>query len=168
MRRRRTWIRPWRNCLQSNMPQIKVCVVAAMLALGFRAHAQVLRPVTWTCTARRTGPTEALLIFTATIEGSWHIHSQRVREGGPVPTRFGFDPSDDFSLAGPTTEPHPIRRLDAVFNMTVGVFEQYVLFQQRIHLWADQVTVKGELVYMACNESRCCPPVTEEFNIMVK
>ena len=127
-----------------------------------------LAPVTWTFSAQRIGASQADLIFTARIDADWHIHSQRVRNGGPVQTKFGFEESDAYSVQGTVSEPPAIRREDGPFQMTVGMFEQTAVFRQRIRLWSDKTDVKGFVRYMACNATSCIPPQTVEFEIAVK
>ena len=127
-----------------------------------------LAPVTWTFSAQRIGASQADLIFTARIDADWHIHSQRVRNGGPIPTKFGFEESDAYSVQGTVSEPPAIRREDGPFQMTVGMFEQTAVFCQRVRLWSDQADVKGFVRYMACNATSCIPPQTVEFDITVK
>ena len=127
-----------------------------------------LAPVTWTFSVERIGASQADLIFVARMESPWHIHSQRVREGGPLATKFAFEESDDFSLMGSVTEPGAIHRLDAPFRMFVGMFDQTAIFRQRIHLWYDRVAVKGFVRYMTCNDTSCLPPQTAMFDMEIK
>jgi hypothetical protein len=144
-----------------------LALVAALLASG-AVQAQILKPVTWSYGAKKTGPHEAILSFKATIDEGWHVYSQHVKEGGPVPTKFTFTPSAGYVLDGATTEPEPIKRMEKVFNMEVGFFTGSVIFQQKIKLKAGQTTVAGQLEFMTCNDSQCLPPEDIDFSISVK
>ena len=142
-------------------------LVGTLLA-GGAANGQILKPVTWSYGAKKTGPNEAILFFNATIDEGWHVYSQHVKEGGPIPTKFTFTASKDYALDGPTTEPQPIKRMEKVFSMEVGFFVNNVIFQQKIKLKADQTTVSGQLEFMTCNDMQCLPPEDINFSIPVK
>jgi DsbC/DsbD-like thiol-disulfide interchange protein len=144
-----------------------LALVTALLATG-TVKAQILKPVTWSYGAKKTGPNEATLYFKATIGEGWHVYSQHVKEGGPVATKITFTPSPGYVLNGPTTEPQPIKRMEQVFNMEVGFFEKSVVFEQKIKLKAGQTTVKGQLEFMTCNDSQCLPPEDIDFSIALK
>jgi thiol:disulfide interchange protein DsbD len=150
------------------MKRLSVLVLVAALFASGTAEAQILKPVAWTYGAKKTGPNEVTLFFKATIDTGWHVYSQQVKEGGPIPTKFTFTPSVDYVLDGPTGEPQPIKRMEKVFNMEVGFFTRSVIFQQKIKLKAGQTTVRGQLEFMTCNDSQCLPPEDIDFSILVK
>ncbi len=139
------------------MKQLSVLALVAALLSSGAAGAQILKPVTWSYGAKKTGPNEATVFFKATIDDGWHVYSQHVKEGGPIPTKITFTPSSDYVLDGPTTEPQPIKRMEKVFNMEVGFFTRSVIFQQKITLKAGQTMVRGQLEFMTCNDSQCLP-----------
>jgi thiol:disulfide interchange protein DsbD len=142
-------------------------LVGTLLA-GGAANGQILKPVAWSYGAKKTGPNEAVVFFKATIDNGWHVYSQHMKEGGPIPTKFTFTPSNDYALDGPTTEPRPIKRMEKVFNMEVGFFVNSVIFQQKIKLKAGQTAVSGQLEFMTCNDSQCLPPSDIDFSIPLK
>lgn len=142
-------------------------LVGTLLA-GVAANGQILKPVTWSFGAKKTGPNEAVLFFKAAIDEGWHVYSQHVNEGGPIPTKFTFTASKDYAMDGPTTEPQPTKRMERVFNMEVGFFVNSVIFQQKIKLKAGQTKVSGQLEFMTCNDMQCLPPEDIDFSIPVK
>ena len=132
-------------------------------------HAQVLRPVRWSYTAKRISKTEAVLFIKATIDEDWHIYSQTVPDRGPTRTSFTFSPSKNYALIGTPLEPKPISRFEKVFGIEVAYFENSVIFQQKVKLNVHgPVTVNGSLEYMTCNDEKCLPPETVPFSIMIK
>jgi len=149
---------------------MKKIIVLALCTFAFAAtlKAQVLTPVRWSYGAKKISNTEAVVFFKATIDPGWHIYSQHVADGGPVKTSFTFKASTDFTVDGVTAEPKPISRMEKVFNMEVGYFENSVIFQQKIKLKTGQTTVSGTLEYMTCNDHQCLPPDDIDFNIPVK
>ncbi|HWZ03469.1 MAG TPA: protein-disulfide reductase DsbD domain-containing protein [Mucilaginibacter sp.] len=143
-------------------------ITAAAVLSTFSATAQILEPVKWSYAAKRTSPTEAVVFIKATIESGWHVYSQFVKDGGPVKTTITFAPSKNYTLIGNTIEPAPISRMEKVFNMEVGFFENSVIFQQKVKLKTAQTTVSGKLEYMTCNDQKCLPPEDIDFSIPVK
>jgi hypothetical protein len=146
----------------------KLIIVSVLLLSVVTLKAQILTPVTWSYAAKKTSPTEAVIFLKATIDNGWHVYSQFVKEGGPIKTTIKFTPSAAYTLVNGTIEPKPVTRMEKVFGMEVGFFENSVIFQQKIKLKKGQVTVKGTLEYMTCNDEKCLPPTTEEFSIPVK
>jgi len=62
------------------------------------SYAQVLEPVKWSYEAKVLNDKEAELIFTATIDDTWHLYSQDLPPGGPVRTSFNFESLDGFQF----------------------------------------------------------------------
>ncbi len=143
-------------------------IYLSLLAVFFAAttFAQIEAPVKWSYAAKRIGPTEAVILVKATIDAGWHIYSQNIKEGGPVPTTFTFAPSKDYVLVGKPMEPKPISKYEDSFKMNVAYFETSAIFQQRIKLKkAGATTVKGKVEFMTCNDRKCLPPDEAEFTV---
>ena len=144
-------------------------LVVILLGISSLAQAQIERPVTWTFAAKPGAAGEATLTATATIAGSWHIYSQFIEDGGPVPTSFEFSPSPDYELVGKVAEsPAPVKAFEKAFNMNIAYFPKRAVFSQKIRLKAPQATVKGTATFMVCNDEKCLPPDEQEFSIEVK
>ncbi|WP_179412385.1 protein-disulfide reductase DsbD domain-containing protein [Mucilaginibacter sp. E4BP6] len=151
------------------MKKIKIGILFLLILLSANAlKAQILTPVHWSYGAKRISKTEAVLFMKAIIDNGWHIYSQTVKDGGPIKTAFTFTPARGYSLIGNTAEPKPVTHFEKVFGMDVSYFENSVIFQQKIKLNADQVTVKGQLEYMTCNDKQCLPPEDLDFEVVVK
>jgi hypothetical protein len=143
-------------------------IITVLILFALQSKSQILQPVKWSYAAKKTSATEAVVFIKATIDAGWHVYSQFVKDGGPVKTTIDFSPSNTFTLVGKTTEPQPITRMEKVFGMEVGFFENSVIFQQKIKLKARRVTVSGKLEYMTCNDQKCLPPDDIDFSIPVK
>ena len=125
-------------------------------------------PVKWSFSFKKISDTEADLILKAAIEPGWHVYSQFIEEGGPIPTSFKFNKSPDFSLVGKVSEtPKAVSAFDPNFSMKIAWHEKQVSFVQRIKLNKPKTEVKGVLEYMVCNDEKCLPPTEVEFNIPV-
>lgn len=129
---------------------------------------QILKPVKWSYASKRLSSTVAIVYFKATIDKSWHIYSQNLKEGGPVKTSFKFKTSKDFTLSGKTLEPKPITRFEKSFGMNVSFFENSVIFSQKINVKMLKTYVSGTLEFMVCNDKQCLPPDEIAFSIPVK
>lgn len=132
--------------------------------------AQVLDPINWKFEYKKVTNKEIDLFFRAEIEDKWHLYSQDIAEGGPIPTSFAFSPSDHYRLSGKTIEiTIPEIRHDPSFGMDIKMFSHEALFKQRIVLLTDQdFTLEGNVEYMSCDDSRCLPPETQEFTFDLK
>lgn len=147
----------------------KFLLASLVLLATVSAKAQIINPVHWSYAAKKTSPTEAVVLLKATVDKGWHIYSQTVKDGGPIKTSFTFDPSAAYTLAGKTQEPKPITKMEKTFDMEVSYFENTVVFQQKVKLKGNgPVTVKGKLEFMSCNDQKCLPPDEVAFSIPVK
>lgn len=135
-------------------------------SLGF---SQILKPVKWSFSAQNINEKEAFLIATATIEKGWHVYSQDIGEGGPIPTTLKFVKSQDYKLEGKTTEaPKAVSAYDNNFGMQISWHESKAIFKQKIKFNKPELTVKGTLEFMVCNDKQCLPPEDIDFSIAVK
>ena len=146
------------------------------LFLGFSAHAQfadpnakIEEPVHWSYKSEKVSDKEFDLVITAKIDRGWHVYSQFIEEGGPIPTSFKFSPSSNYKLKGKVTEnPKAISAFDKNFDMQIAWHKDKVDFRQRIVLDVPETTVTGVLEFMVCNDQKCLPPAEIEFQISVK
>lgn len=131
-------------------------------------NAQIFSPVKWTFASKKISENEAVIFLIATIDKGWHLYSQNLPDGGPLPTKFTFTPSNAYTLNGKTIEPKSISAFEKVFNMNVNYFDKEVVFQQRIKLKNNTATTKGTVEFMACDNLHCTPPTEVEFTIQIK
>ena len=141
-------------------------VIVLFAASG--ATAQILQPVKWQFGAKKLNDREAVVFMKATINNGWHIYSQHLEEGGPIPTLFTFEPASSYTLIGKPAEPKPLTKREEVFDMDVAYFENEVVFQQKIKLTQGATAVKGTVEFMACNATQCLPPDEITFTVAVK
>lgn len=131
----------------------------------FRAQSQVLDPVDWKFSYERISDDEIDLIFTAEIDNKWHLYSQDLPEGGPIPTTFTFAGTDAFRLSGKVREiTSPEVIYDQGFGLELKMFSTKAEFRQKIDVLTGQpFTLTGSIEYMCCDDERCLPPKDEEF-----
>ena len=131
-------------------------------------YSQILEPVKWTTSVEKTSDTEYILLTKATIEKGWHLYSQDVPEGGPIPTTFTYDDSNEnFKIIGNTEEEKGETIDDPVFEMKIKFFEKKATFKQKITIEPGITTINAFVEFMVCDDSRCLPPteVDLEFNL---
>ena len=137
------------------------------LIWGLTAFAQIENPVTWSFSAKDVGEGKAEINIKADIQPGWHVYSQFIKEGGPIPTSFSFNPSKDYTLIGKVAEsPKAISSFDKNFNMQIAWHEKQVVFKQLVQV-NKATTVKGTLEFMVCNDEKCLPPDEVTFDIPV-
>lgn len=139
-----------------------------LLFITVNAPAQIFNPAKWSFSTEQKG-NEATLIFKCKLDAGWHLYSQDIPPGGPIPTSFTFNPSAEYSLVGKVTEPHAEEVYDPNFEMKIKFFGDEVIFRQKIKLNSDKsfaITGAGE--FMVCNDNRCLPPEPFDFTFKIK
>lgn len=145
-------------------------VVSVPVLFCASAHAQIHNPVKWSFAAAPSSTdSEAILMLTATVEEGWHIYSQFMESGGPLPTTFTFVPGKDYSLVGKVKEEGSlVKAYDETFMMNVLWFANSVTFIQRVKLNIPATEIKGKVEFMVCNDHQCLPPDEVSFILKVK
>lgn len=145
--------------------KIITSILLALIFTGIQVRGQILDPVDWEFSNEKTGENEYTLIFRAEIDNKWHLYSQYLPEGGPIPTSFSFEPSDNYQLLGKVEEISEAEvKHDPSFGMDLKMFSKEAVFKQKVKiLSAEGFTLTGSLEYMSCDDERCLPPKEEEF-----
>jgi len=130
-------------------------------------HTQLQEPVKWSFKANRINDTIAELQFIASIDMGWHLYSQSIKEGGPLPTEFKFEKLNGISLQGKISEPKGHEEYDDMFEMKVKYFEQEAIFTQKVKIITNKpVKVSGILSFQACDNKSCISGESEySFNL---
>ncbi len=140
------------------MKKIYLFLLLATVSLA-SVQSQILDPVKWSTSIKKISETEYDLISKATIEDKWHLYSQVVPDNGPLPTNLTFEENSAYKLVGKAKESKGHTVHDPVFDMVITFFENSATFTQRIKLTGEKgTTVKGEVEFMVCDDTRCLPP----------
>ncbi|MBI5218240.1 MAG: thioredoxin family protein [Bacteroidia bacterium] len=142
--------------------------LAFLVIVSANCFPQVLHPVKWSFSVNRVSDNEAELVFKAVIEKKWHLYSQFVPPGGPLPTVFKYEKSGKFKKTGTVSEfPKPKEEYDATFEMNVKSFVNKATFKQKIRLLTGKpFEIKGSIEYMCCDDQRCIP-LQEDFSFKI-
>lgn len=131
-----------------------VCMLIPLLSI-----AQILDPIKWSTNVEQISEGEAILVVIAKIDKGWHLYSQDIPEGGPLPTVFTWETNSRFSLNGPVQEPKAIKEYDPNFEMELKFFDRTVVFKQKVKIHGQlPVTIQGNVSYMCCDDKQCLPP----------
>ncbi len=135
---------------------------------GHAAYGQINQPIKWQFSARPISNTEAEIAFTANLDDGWHIYSQHLEEGGPLPTSFSFTPADEeYTRVGEVKEVStPVKSYDNTFMMDIVWFAKTAVFTQKIKLKTPTATVKGKIEFMVCTDEMCLPPDVIPFTVI--
>jgi thiol:disulfide interchange protein len=139
-----------------------------LLLFSVITQAQIYNPLKWKTSIEKISDTEYELQAKAIIESGWHLYSQEVSDGGPIPTRFTFTKTPEFQLIGEVKEEKGKTINDPVFKMQIKFFEKETTFSQRIKiLSAKPFKIKTEVEFMVCNDENCLPPSSDELEFAV-
>lgn len=143
----------------------KVTLIFALVFTTLLLNAQILNPTKWTFDSKQNG-NEAELIFKATVEEGWHVYDINLPDGGPIPTTITYNDSTLFDFVGDIQRSKdPITVFDENFNLNVSYYGEEVTFTQKIKLHSGEpVTIKGNVLFMSCNDENCTPPEESEFS----
>jgi thiol:disulfide interchange protein DsbD len=151
----------------------KHLLLLVLLLSGLLAQAQILQPVKWKFEVEKTGPDEALLKATATIDKGWHLYSQYMKftedQFGPEITVFTFNLPKGVEKVGKTEEKGKLtEEITPLFdNLLVRFFSDKVTFSQKVKMRVADAKVSGNVYYMVCDDKQCLPPEEKEFTFML-
>ena len=150
------------------MKKIQILLFAFSL-LFFNLNAQIQEPVKFKASFKSLSPTEAEVIFSATIENGWHVYSTDLPDGGPISATFTAEKIQGAQLVG-KLQPRgkEISNFDKVFEMKLRYFEHSVQFAQKIKITGTTYHAEGYLEFGACNDESCLPPTQVPFNFSGK
>lgn len=124
------------------------------------------QPVKWQFSALPVNSSEATVYFTATLEEGWHLYSQFIEEGGPLPTTFTFAPGNNYTVIGNVKEESlPVKSYDETFMMDIAWYTGTAVFSQHVKLASPRATIQGTITFMACKDDLCLPPEDVPFSI---
>ncbi|MBV7269931.1 thioredoxin family protein [Winogradskyella sp. WHY3] len=125
----------------------------------------ILEPIKWKTSVEKISDTEYVLVSSATIDNNWKLYSQKVPEGGPIPTSFDYMLGDGVKLVGETIEGEGKEVMDKVFELKIKFFKNSAIFKQKIKVIdANVKSIKAEVGFMACDDRKCLSPSFIDLN----
>jgi thiol:disulfide interchange protein DsbD len=140
-------------------------ILSIYVLIALPIQSQVLNPVQWKYNVVKEKDGDYTLKFSAIIDDKWHLYSQNIPEGGPIPTSFSFEKSNNYRLIGKVKELSKAEvKYDSTFSMKVTTFSKEAVFTQKIKAKTiEPFVVKGSLEFMCCDNQRCLPPKRIDF-----
>ena len=136
-----------------------------VLLMSFTSMIYAQNHVKWTF---QYNSKSSAVIATGQIEPGWHLYSQKTDENaGPIPTKMLIEASKNYKNVGEAVEgtvPHEI--FDKNFESTVYLFESQYAAEQQINV-KKPGTLKGEMQYMICDDTKCLPPISVPFTLEI-
>ncbi|GAA4960144.1 protein-disulfide reductase DsbD domain-containing protein [Algibacter aquimarinus] len=143
-------------------------ITSLIIFFSIFSFSQIITPVKWDTSIEKKSKNEYDIVFTAEVDDGWHLYSQHLSEGGPLPTVFKFIPSTNYKCEGKPSEEKGKEVYEEVFEMNVKYFENKAVFKQRIKTNTNKpLKIEGEISYMSCNTEKCIPGYTN-FEISTK
>ena len=151
--------------------QIKSCItILAFLVTSLTCFCQSQSHVKWSFESRKKSGNVYEIILHATLAQPWHIYSQFTPDGGPLATRITFASNPIVAVEG---SPKEIGKLlthhDKNFGVDVQYFSDKVDFVQTVKpKGAVRTSVRGNIEYMICDDTKCLPPVKQTFTVEIQ
>ena len=140
-----------------------LALLAVIVSMVLYAQPQ---PVKWS-TSNTIIEDKVNVVIHAEIAPGWHLYSQNLADGGPIPTSFYLDSSSAFAPLGKWTEGEPHVEFDPNFDMDLAFFSESADFAILLEPLQSDFIVKGELEFMVCNDEMCLPPTYVDFRTEV-
>lgn len=144
-----------------------LAIIFTVAIPSYVCEAQDSSPISWTCQWNYVSGMKGTVAVTASLAPGWHLYSQNIADGGPIPTTLEFLESDAFDTIGKVEERGtPATYYDSIYEMSITTYAYEVAFFQKISLNKPKATVKCHAAFMLCNDNLCIP-AKETFTIPV-
>ncbi len=123
-------------------------------------------PTNWKFSIEDKGDGEIELVANVAIEQGWYIYGTDIPDGGPYPTSLSIDKVEGAVAVGgfEARDSKLNSGYDAIFEMTIGSYENTAKFVQRFKVTDKaKFVLEGDVRSQACNGFECTPPLPEDF-----
>ena len=142
-------------------------IILLTFASAIVSYSQIFEPVKWDFKLKITGKTTADVIIKATIDEGWHLYGMNIPKDGPRPTSIVFEKVQNARLEAKVQGISKLKEVyDPNFDMKLNWYANEAIFVQKISFDdASNISVKGYVEFMACNDESCLPPAKEDFQL---
>ncbi|MEZ7878077.1 MAG: cytochrome c biogenesis protein CcdA [Flavobacteriales bacterium] len=141
------------------MNRIYTALLAIFCITNISISAQIEDPISWNINLYETAVEgQVEVIYNASLDPCWHIYSQFLdSDDGPIATAFYNEENE--TIEG-VIECEPYMSYDPNFMMDLKYFKEEVYWSSLVNLsdLASTDTLKGSLLYMVCDATKCLPP----------
>jgi hypothetical protein len=156
--------------IKTTMNMKKFFALAVIVLAALTSQAQ-LNPVSWTFSTKKIADKTYEIHMTATMQNKWHLYSQTQPDDAiAIPTTFTINPNPLFSLEGKIKEVGKMEKFhDAKLDLSANQYSNTVNFVQVVKLKANVKTnFSGNVEFQTCDDQKCLPPKTVNFNVAIK
>ncbi|HET9430855.1 MAG TPA: protein-disulfide reductase DsbD domain-containing protein [Chitinophagaceae bacterium] len=143
-----------------------------LLALAFAVSAlNAQNPVSWNFSSRKVADKTYEIHMTANIQPGWHLYSQNQPEDAiAIPTGFTINNNPLLKFDGKIKEMGSLEKFhDKKLDVSANQYSDKVVFVQVVKLKANAKTnLTGSVEFQTCNDEKCLPPKTVNFNVALK
>lgn len=135
------------------------------------AVAQTANPVNWTFNSKKISDNVYEVQMVANIQNGWHLYSQsQPKDAIAIPTSFSFNKNPLVELDGKVKETGKLEKfVDNDLGVSANQYSKMVLFTQKVKLKGKaKSNVGGNVTFQTCDDKKCLPPKTVNFNIALK
>jgi Disulphide bond corrector protein DsbC len=147
----------------------KAGFLSVLLFLVLAMSAQ--NPITWTFSAKKISANSYEIHMTAAIQTTWHLYSQDQPDDAiAIPTTFTITNNPLISLNGKIKEVGKLEKFtDKELGLSANQYSTKVDFVQLVNLKGKVKTnFSGSVEYQTCDDKKCLPPKTVNFNIALQ
>jgi hypothetical protein len=147
----------------------KLFVFIAFIIIGCVAHAQ--SPVSWSFSSKKVSDKTFAVHLTAKIQSGWHLYSQNQPDDAiAIPTNFTINNNPLLKLDGKIKEVGSMEKYkDKILGISAHQYSDKVDFVQVVKLKSNAKTnISGSVEFQTCDDKKCLPPKTVNFNIVLK
>lgn len=140
-------------------------ILGGLWCLLFNNPSLCQNHVEWTC--RFDSESQRVTLF-GKIDSTWHVYSPKTNPDlGPIPLSISFELDKGIKRKGNLqflTE--PTSYMDENFGGIVYIWEKGLEIHQAVRL-KKSGKIKITLNYMACDETRCLPPIDKVIELTI-
>lgn len=124
--------------------------------------------VQWQFIANSRSNGTAVFEAKAIIKPGWHLYSQYLAEGGPIPTKIHFISHTSYSLQDATYEyGSKVQFHDDLYDLDITWYTGSVRFEQVVLPNSFPASIGGMIEYMTCDDHTCIP-AKKEFEVIIQ
>jgi len=128
-------------------------------------------PVSWTFNSKKVSEKTYEVHLTANIQSGWHLYSQNQPDDAiAIPTSVTINSNPLLKLDGKVKEVGSMEKFqDKNLGISAHQYSNKVDFVQVVKVKSNTKTnVAGSVEFQTCDDKKCLPPKTVNFNIALK
>ena len=147
----------------------KLFVLTVLIFAGWVLHAQ--NPVSWNFTTKKISDKTFEVHLTANIKNGWHLYSQNQTDDAiAIPTSVTIKKNPLLKLDGKIKEIGNMEKFkDKILGISAHQYSNKVDFVQVVKVKSNAKTnFTGSVEFQTCDDKKCLPPKTVNFNVALK